>query len=463
MRIIIKDVLTVTMNDKKEIDTLSIVIEEGTIASLSRRDVPKRKGDRVIDGSHRIAVPGFFNGHIHCDITLARGLGDGLTLYEQDFDSRISRKKWFRKELNQEARHYSRLLQYTEAVKGGTTFICDVPFWWHGDDLVSPFREVGITGGVVFDYREDFLKNRMVDEKSYLRAAEVLRSSGCIPIVEGPAEEHFEENLLIKLKTRAQELDTLLQLHLAETTWRMDLVRKRFNKTSIVYLRDIGFLGERIIGSHGVYLDGEDRAILRDTGTKLVNCPTAEMKIADGTAPIVELLQLKVPVGLGTDGALWNDSADMFSEMKSLMLLQRLAKGASSISAYDCLYAATIGGARVFGLDGELGSIEKGKRATLALIDYAKPHLLPIHGNPISNELRATQNRDYKRGEVSPLGEDESNIVQIITSCARASDVDTVIIDGNIVVEKGTLKTINEQRLLVHCQELAEKRFRVHR
>jgi 5-methylthioadenosine/S-adenosylhomocysteine deaminase len=186
------------------------------------------------------------------------------------------------------------------------------------------------------------------------------------------------------------------------------------------------------------------------------------MKIADGIAPIVELLELEVPVGLGTDGALWNDSSDLFSEMKSLMLLQRLTKGASSISGYDCLNAATVGGARVFGLDRELGSIDKGKRASLVLIDYAKPHLLPIHGNLTSLERKGSQHKDVKRREVSPLEDDGSNIVQIITSCARASDVDTVIIDGNIVVEKGKLKTINEERLLDQCQELAEKRFRAH-
>jgi len=253
--------------------------------------------------------------------------------------------------------------------------------------------------------------------------------------VEAPAEEGFEDDLLLRLMSWTQELDTLLHLHLAETTWRMEHIRKRFNRTPVQYLRDLGFLNERVIGSHGVYLDQSDREILHASGSRIVNCPAAEMKIADGIAPVSELISDSIPVGIGTDGALWNDSSDLFAEMKALMLLQRVLKGADFLSARDSLYTATLGGSRVFGLEKTLGSIEEGKAASIVLLNRDRPHLTPLHRL------------------------DEGNVVQLITSCARASDVHTVIVNGKIVVEGGELQTIDEKALLAKCQEIADKRF----
>ena len=259
MGIIIKDVLTVTMSGRKAIETYTIVIEDGKISSLikapSQYELKNHGEHRIIDGRDKIALPGFFNGHIHSDVTLARGLGDGLTLHEQDNNSFVSRKKWFKNELDREARYYSKLLQYAEAVKGGTTFICDVPFWFYGDDLVKPFDEIGINGAVVLDYRKDFLQSEPVNKEYYFTTAETLRQKGYLPVVEGPSEENFEKNLLLMLMQRAEELDTFIQLHLAETPWRVDIIKKKYQKTPVKYLHEIGFINTRIIGSHGVYID----------------------------------------------------------------------------------------------------------------------------------------------------------------------------------------------------------------
>ena len=114
MRIIVQDVLTVTMNSTNEIDTLTLIIEDGKFESVTKKTVPPRRGVKVLHGKSMAAIPGLVNGHVHCDVTLARGLGDGLTLYEQDRDSFVSEKGWFHRELDREARHISRLLQYAE-------------------------------------------------------------------------------------------------------------------------------------------------------------------------------------------------------------------------------------------------------------------------------------------------------------------------------------------------------------
>jgi 5-methylthioadenosine/S-adenosylhomocysteine deaminase len=439
MSIIIKDVLAVTMNDQGEIGRYTILIDGARIADMIRspsRDISyEGKQSTVIDGKNKIALPGFVNGHIHSDMTLSRGLGDGLTLYEQDNDSWISERQWFHNELTGDARYYGKLLQYVEAVKGGTTFLCDVPFWFTADDLVKPFEEVGLSGAVVLDYRDNFLTGEHMEEAAYRAVASSLRQNGILPVVEGPSEENFRKDLLLMLHDRAVSLDTCLQMHLAETTWRLDLVRSRHGTSSVRYLHEIGFLDHRAIGSHGVYIDTGEIDILKDTGAKIVNCPAAEMKIADGIAPVSDFMRTGVPVGIGTDGALWNDSADMFAEMKHLMLVQRVAHGASAIDAYSCLYAATKGGASVFGIENELGSLEKGKRAHITLLDYRKPHLVPLyHGS-------------------------NSNVLENIVSCAKASDVDTVIVDGRIIVQNGILRTLDESALVDECQKIGKHLF----
>jgi len=435
MGILIENVLTVTMNQKGDIGVYSILIEEDRIVYVGK-EIPDSKGNhKIISGEGKIAIPGLINSHIHSDVTLARGLGDGLTLYQQDFDSFVSRKKWFKNELDHKARYYSRLLQYCESLKGGTTFICDVPFWSYGDDLVLPLKESGIKGAVVLDYRCDFLTGELIDKKSYFEMADRLKKNGYLPVVGGPAEEHFEVNLLKKLMKWAEELETFLQLHLAETTWRREIVKKSFNCTSVELLHHAGVLNNRLIGSHGVYLEKSDIDLIRENSTKIVNCPVAEMKISDGIAPIKELIENSVPVGIGTDGALWNDSADLFSEMKTLLLLQRVSKGVSAIDPYSCLYAATLGGAKVFGLEKEIGSIEAGKKASIVLIDYKKPHIVPLY------------HRNF------------SNLIQNIVSCIRASDVDTVIVEGDVLVERGRIIKLNEDELVQTCQRLGESRF----
>ncbi|MBN2323292.1 MAG: amidohydrolase family protein [Spirochaetes bacterium] len=436
MKILITDVLTVTMDPSGTIDRLNLLIEDDRFKSVSKSGGASPNGDRTIDGTNLLALPGFVNGHIHCDVTLARGLGDGLTLYEQDHDSFVSQKGWFKDQLDGEARRLSRLLQYAEAVRGGTTFICDVPFWHYKDDLVSPFEEVGVRGAVVLDYRKNFLTGEPVEEKEYFKTAQTLRNAGILPVVELPAEEDFETPLLLRLYRRACDLDAPIQLHLAETVWRIELIRKRYGGSPVRYLNEIGVLSERIIGSHGVYLDDGDITMLKESGAKIVNCPAAEMKIADGTAPVAALMQKGVDVCIGTDGALWNDSADMFREMKVLMLLQRLAFGAGSMPPERVIRAATIGGARVFGMQKETGSIEEGKHADLVLVDLDRFHLVPhYHGA-------------------------RSNVLELITGCATAADVHTVIASGKIVVDRGRLTTIDEEALKKRCQDLACRRFR---
>lgn len=436
-RVVIDNVLTLTMDANKAIGMFSILIEDDRIQAVSPEKIEQKPEEIRISGEGLLAVPGFINGHIHGDVLLARGLGDGLTLYQQDNDSFVARKNWFYNELDSNMRQLSRTMQYIEALKSGTTFLCDYMFWCEEfENICTPFEKTGLDGAVVIDYRKNFLKEKRKTETEIAEYVRQLKNNGYYALLQAPSEELFDDDLLCDLKNIADRNSIGIQVHLAETTWRTALIQEKYGKSPVEYLYGLGFLDKSVSGSHGVYLSEKDIEILAAAQTGIINSPVAEMKIADGIAPVSRLFDADVPVGIGTDGALWNDSSDMFAEMKTLLLLQRVQHGADSFSANRALYAATMGGARALGIDDQYGSIETGKKANLLLLDYVKPHLVPIyHGK-------------------------NSNIVENLVSCARPSDVRTVIVNGKIVVDDYTTTFISEQEVSAECQKRGTGLFR---
>jgi 5-methylthioadenosine/S-adenosylhomocysteine deaminase len=444
-RLIVENVLTVSMDPRRSVDTRTIVIEGGEFTELlpvlgeepaRRVAVPRRPGDRVIDGSEFLAIPGLINGHLHCDVVAARGLGDGLTLTEQNGDSIVGRNRWFAREMTGEIRRLSRRLQLAECAAGGTTFVCDVPFWPPEDGgWGAPFREVGIGGAVVVDYRRNFLSGERLSEGEVEEAMADLDSAGLVRTLGAPPEEGFDDEEMRHVFGLAERYDTLVHIHLAETKARLAMVRERFGTTPVRYLADRGHLGPRLLASHGVYIDPEELSICRDAGVRIVNTPVAEMKIADGIAPVPDWIREGLPLGVGTDGSMWNDASDLFGEMKAMLLLHRVTRGAAAISPLEVLELATCRGAEVFGLSDRIGSIEAGKRGDLVLLRRNRAHTVPL------------------------ISGDPGNLYSNIVSCFRSGDVDTVISAGKIVVEGGVVKTVDEAQLTREMQKAGEELF----
>ncbi len=443
MRILIKNGIVISMDKNHQVEEMSVLIEDELIRAVfaSEEQIPDELlGDtelEIIDAGGMAVLPGFINGHIHADMLLTRGLGDGLSLHEQGSkESLPGRNNWFKDQLSSSNRMLGREIQYIEALRTGTTYICDFLFWVDSnDDICSPFRTTGINGAVVIDYRKDFMfpERRDSDELSCLLNS--IREAGCDSMLQGPSEEDFETKLLLDLKSIVESKDVKLMLHLAETRLRCEMIMESFGKTPVSYLNDIGFLGSEVIGSHGIYINENEAEMLASTGTTIVNSPVAEMKIADGAAPVRMLLDKGVAVGLGTDGPLWNDASNMFGEMKTLMLLQRLINGPGAFSAWDALEAATIGGARALGLESRLGSIEEGKEASIIILDLMKPNLVPSYKG-ISG-----------------------NLIENIVSSAQPSDIDTVFVKGKKIICNGSFVDIDEKMMIKEAQILGEKLF----
>jgi 5-methylthioadenosine/S-adenosylhomocysteine deaminase len=393
--------------------------------------VPCQCAERI-DAGGKILMPGLVNCHCHGDMTLARGLGDDMTLREQIEAFRPH--NWFYKFISDDDRYYARQLAYCEALLAGTTFICENMYWGLGERSISAMTETGIKGALVEDIRHDFSNSdSFVPVQKLKEISAACRSAGLVPVIGLMAEEDFETGRLRKAFDLLRDIDALQTMHLAENVWRRDLILKQYNMTPVEYLASNGFLNDRLIGSHVVCVTDNEIGLLKEFNVKAANTPLCEMKIADGIAPIPEMVRQGVTVGLGTDGALWNNSNDIFREMKAMSLLHTVSKGIRSLSKKDILNMATTGGAAVFGNEKEFGMIKEGMKADMILIDPDKPRLQPLL-----------------------LGEN-GNVASAVVFSATGADVTDVFVNGKRLVKDGALTQVDVSAIIEKVKRAAEK------
>ena len=216
------------------------------------------------------------------------------------------------------------------------------------------------------------------------------------------------EELLRSVASLSEERGLLVHTHASESRHEVAVVRGRTGMGNVEYLSRVRLASPRLCAAHCVWVDDGEMAILADREVKVLHCPSSNLKLASGIAPVSEMRRRGIGVSLGTDGAACNNRLDMFEEMRLAALLQAVQSGPGSLPARDALWIATRGGAQALGLDAELGSIEPGKRADLIVVDRDRPHLVP--------------------------GEDPCST---LVYAARGSDVTTTIVDGELLVDKG--------------------------
>lgn len=410
----------------------SVGVEGDRITSVTEGEIKSSQCKKWIDGTGKILMPGLVNGHCHGDMTLARGFGDDLTLWEQN--ERFADHNWFSSFIDEEDRYYSRQLTYCEALLSGTTFLLENMYWGLGDASMQAMKETGIRGGLAEDIRVDFVNPDGLRTDEELKCfMEQCRFQGQIPVIGTVSEEDFETRRLLKIQEKLKPFEVLQTCHLAENAWRVDLIRTTYDTTPIDYLYRNGLLGERLIGSHVVFASPQEIEQLAKTQTKVVNTPLCEMKIADGIAPIPEMVKAGVTVCLGTDGAMWNNSNDLFREMKGMSLLHTIHSGIRSLSQKDILDMATINGAKVFGMEKDYGTIEAGKKGDFILIETRVPHMRPLR-----------------------MGNYE-NVGSTVIYNATGRDVTDVFVGGQQVVGNRRLLTMDLETVIKKVQNASDK------
>jgi 5-methylthioadenosine/S-adenosylhomocysteine deaminase len=232
---------------------------------------------------------------------------------------------------------------------------------------------------------------------------------------------------LVKVKKAAREADILYLLHLLENQDEIDTIVNRYGKKPVQHLLDLGVLDEQTIAVHCNWLSKEDIAIFADLDVKVSHNPESSMKLAAGVAPVPEMLQHGITVGIGTDGCASNNDMDMFREMDTAAKIHKVTSlDPTVMSAETVLKLATIGGAKVLGLDKLIGSIEAGKKADIILVDMNQPHLTPLY-----------------------------NCYSQLVYAARGADVKTSIINGKVVMKDRQLQTIDLPNAMKNVRAIA--------
>ncbi len=409
------------------------IIENGSIATEKNKIIyvgretkaPKIKAETTIDGKGKVATPGLINCHTHLPMTLFRGIAE-----DQPLTTWLTQTIWpLEAKLTPNDIYQGALLGCLENIKNGTTTFADMYF--HEEKIAKAIEKAGLRAVLAQGIIE--AENREKGERMLKESVEFAQkyngyADGRITAQLGPhAVYTCSPQLLTQTREEASKLNIGIHIHVAESKQMVKLVKKRHGLTEIELLESINFLKSNVLAAHCIHLTEKEMQIMAKHNVKVSYNPTANMKIASGTPKIKTLTDLGITVGIGTDGPASNNNLDMFKEMKTAALLQKIRyMDPTVLPAQQVVEMATTDGAKALGLEKTVGSLEVGKKADIILIDFRKPHLTPIH-DPYAN----------------------------IVYSARGSDVDTVIVDGKLLMEGRKVKTLDEQEVMQKAQRTA--------
>jgi len=386
----------------------------------------------VIDGRGCALLPGFIQTHIHLCQTLFRGAADDLELIDW-----LKRRVWPMEAAHTpESLYASARLGIAELIKGGTTCALTMETVNHTDSVFRAVEESGFratVGKCMMDHGDD-TPEALIEETE----ESIAESLDLLERWNGQADNRIRycfaprfalsctRELLERIASLSVERGVMIHTHASENRDEIAMVERATGKRNIEYLRDVGLTAPHVVLAHCVHLDDAEMEILRSTGAHVSHCPSSNLKLASGIARVVEMLDRGVSVSLGADGAPCNNRLDMFTEMRTAALLQKVLRGSRALPALTALRMATTGGAHAMGLADQIGSVEVGKRADLQLVNLNRLHTTP-QPDPIST----------------------------IVYAAEAGDVETVIIDGRIVMQERRLLTFDEKDVITQAREQA--------
>ena len=436
MPVLIKDATIITLEDANRVFEGSVAIDRGRIVAVepSATAIFDIAFDDVIDGRGCALLPGFIQTHIHLCQTLFRGAADDLELIDW-----LKRRVWPMEAAHTpESLYASARLGVAELIKGGTTCALTMETVNHTESVFRAVEESGFratVGKCMMDQGDD-TPEALIEgtEESISESLDLLerwngQADGRIRYCFAPRFAlSCTRELLEQVASLARELGVMVHTHASENRDEIAMVERATGKRNIEYLRDVGLTAPHVVLAHCVHLDDAEIEILRSTGAHVAHCPSSNLKLASGVARVSEMLDRGVSVSLGADGAPCNNRLDMFTEMRTAALLQKVLRGSRALPALTALRMATKGAARALGLADQIGSIEVGKHADLQLVNLSSLHTTPLP-DPIST----------------------------IVYAAEASDVETVIIDGQVVMRDGELLTLNEQDVIAEARGQSQR------
>lgn len=430
----------VTMGSKGVIHNGAVVVEDDAIIDIGKADEVKHRYPRyeVINAEGRVIMPGLVNTHQHAAMSLLRGYADDYPLKEW-----LENWVWpFEKHMTGYDIYVGALLTAIESIMSGTTTVNTMYHYMEDCNEAKALAEAGlrgVIGHVCFSWRKEHDRRALEDlaKRWHGEADERIRVS-----VDPHAPYTVDPEYMRELRALTAELNDkyasgkgpiIWHIHLAETEDEAQKIKNSFNVSVlggvVEYVDSLGVLDRDVIAAHCVHLTGRDIDVLRLKNVKVAHNPISNLKLASGVSPVPEMLKAGVTVSLGTDSPCSNNSADMFEVMKFTALLHKgVNRDPTLLPAEKVLSMATIEGAKALLWDDQIGSIEVGKKADIIIVDFRRPHLKPVYS------------------EVSHL-----------VYAAKASDVETAIIDGRIVMENRKIKTVKVEEVLEKSEKSRER------
>jgi 5-methylthioadenosine/S-adenosylhomocysteine deaminase len=422
----------VTMNARREIITGDVLVRDSRIVAVGQVSDSEAEGARVIDARNSLIIPGLIQTHIHLCQTLLRNGADDLRLLD-----------WLRCRVwPMEAAHSKDSLRAScdvgiaELIRGGTTTILDMGTVPHQDVVFEQLSHWGLrafAGKAMMDTGEGVPDGLREDTGASLRESDALcqrwhgAEHGRIHYAYAPRFAlSCSHDLLLEVGRRAQEQGAYVHTHASEQQEECALVEQTRGDSNIAYLRKTNIYGPRTVLAHCVWATEREQQLMSSDKTRVSHCPSSNLKLGSGVAPISKYLQQNISVSLGADGAPCNNRLDAFEELRLAALLQKPLAGTQAMPANVAFELATLGGAKALGIDGDVGSIEVGKKADIVAVSLRSPHFWP-------------------------LDEPYSQLVY----CAQSSDVSFVSIDGEIKIDGKTLVGVDLDELQMRAKREA--------
>lgn len=441
LMLLVRGAVVVTMDPAGSIVRDGAVLIEGdrVRAVGQATELARESGiTQTIGGERHLVMPGLVNAHNHCFQTLYRGLGEGLPLAEWSARTVLPLSRWLTRA---EAAAGAGLACLEMALGGTTTFVDS--HYIHIDGatfdgvaetvVASGLRAVlgraAVDGAAI---PEVFREEPSVAERQAERAIERWHGAGDGRVRVRPealSERTATPAMIKAMAAVGRRAGTGYNMHLAESRTAAQHVRDTHGCSSLRLLERFDALGPDVLLAHCVWLDDDDLDLLARSRTGVAHNPVSNQFLTTGIAPAAGMVRRNAVVGLGTDGAVSNDSLDMFGVMKACGLLQKITTGdAAAVPAERIVRMATIDGARAIGLGDETGSLEAGKRADVITLSLDRPELTPLH-----------------------------RVYESLVYAAGPATVNTVIVDGRVIVDKGRMHTLDGPAVLAEAREAANR------
>jgi len=429
--VVITNGIVVTVDGGNRVIAPGALAIDGTdIVAVDSADSIRRqfRGRETIDASGQVVMPGLINTHTHAPMVLFRGLADDLAL--QDWLTRYI----FPAEAKVVSPEFVRAgtrLAALEMIESGTTTFADM--YYFEEEIAKETKAAGLRGVL----GETVIQFPVADAKTpadaLARAETFITTFKNDPLITPAVAPHAiytnDSATLKAARALSVKYNVPTLIHVAETQPEAMTARERGSPTVVSYLESLGFLGPGVVAAHAVWVNDSDMALLKSRGVGVSHNPESNMKLASGIAPVKAYLAANVEIGLGTDGAASNNDLDMFGAMRAASFLAKVATSdPTAVSAKTAVRMATIGGARVLGMEKQIGSLERGKRADVIIVSMSAARQAPMY-DAISHLVYVT----------------------------RGDDVQTTIVNGRVLMRNRKVLTLDRAAVLRDTQAWAAK------